>query len=88
MTLHNIESSIYSVINEFRFLKGHYPERIFISRPLFEFLKTEYIKRYAVTEQFVYEDNPFAVVYGVRIQVYEGDEPEFYLGSFGGRFRE
>ena len=87
MTIDNIEDSIYNEIRLFSFLhNGAYPERIFISRPLFDLLERNCQIR-CLNPGLKMSKKHVKTIFGVIVESYECEEVEFYLAERKGAFR-
>ncbi|MBQ9913061.1 MAG: hypothetical protein IJO73_02415 [Clostridia bacterium] len=86
MTINDIEDSIYNEIRIFSFLhNGAYPERIFVSRSLLDILELNHQIR-CLNPGLKISKKPAKTIFGVILEVYEGEEIEFYLAERKGAF--
>ena len=86
MTIDDIEDSIYTEIRQFSFFhNGAYPERIFVSRPLDDMLERNRQVR-VLNPGLRMSKKVVRSIFGVIIEVYEGEEIEFYLAERKGSF--
>lgn len=87
MTIDIIEDSIYNEIHIFPFFhNGAYPEKIFVSRPLLDILERNCQIR-CLNPGLKISKKPAKTIFGVILEVYEGEEIEFYLAERKGAFR-
>ena len=86
MNIDDIEKSIYNEIRLFSFNhNGAYPERIFVSRPLLDILENSRMAR-CLNPALNTSKKAVEYIFGVIIEVYEGEDIEFYLAERKGTF--
>lgn len=80
MDVRHIETAIYDEIMAYPFTHdgGSFPERVFLSRPLYKLLEADYKSR-AINLNSLTDKECIATMFGIRIEVYDSEEYEFYL---------